>query len=159
MRHRRSIRPERRDQTRLPSSGPSGHIGATSGPRTTGSQRTTPVTSGQAIASSPSRLDHPPQVTAPLPGSLTRKRSQVQTLSRPPWETAGQTQCKGLLPLTFGVLSPTLGHGWGMYGLRRRQAPVDDREHARLHLGRHVPISQPDGAAVAIPTPPAVVAH
>jgi hypothetical protein len=28
-----------------------------------------------------------------------------------------------------------------MQGLRRRQAPVDDREHARLHLGCHVPIA------------------
>jgi hypothetical protein len=40
--------------------------------------------------------------------------------------------------------------------MRRRQAPVDDGEHARLHLSRHVPIAQPDGAAVAIAPPPAM---
>jgi hypothetical protein len=47
LRPRLSIWPGRSDGTHLPSSGPLGHIGATSGPRTTGSQRTTSVTIGQ----------------------------------------------------------------------------------------------------------------
>jgi hypothetical protein len=61
-----------------------GHIGATSGPRTTGSQRTTPVTIGQATTQLTEHTCSSPQVVAPRPGSLTRKGSQVQTLSRPP---------------------------------------------------------------------------
>jgi hypothetical protein len=61
-----------------------GHGGATSGPRATGSQRTTPVNTGPPSAEVAGHTPHPPQVAA-IPGrSLTRKRSQVQTLSRPP---------------------------------------------------------------------------
>ena len=53
--------------------------GATSGPHPgherpdrSGQQRSP---SGRQLPSSPNRLDHPPQVAAPRPGSLTRKRS------------------------------------------------------------------------------------
>jgi hypothetical protein len=52
-----------------------GHTGATSGPRTTGSQRTIPVTPGSASPQLPCLLGQVPQVAATLQGSLTRKRS------------------------------------------------------------------------------------
>jgi hypothetical protein len=71
-------------RTRLPSSGPLGHIGATSGPRTAGSQRTTAVTSGPLPPSSQVTFGQTPQVAVSAQRSLTRKGSQVQTLSRPP---------------------------------------------------------------------------
>ena len=76
------LAPEAR--TRLPHSGSLGHTGATSGPRTSRSQRTTAVTTGPASAQ---LTRHTPPFAAGravLLGSLTRKRSQVQTLSRPP---------------------------------------------------------------------------
>jgi hypothetical protein len=49
--------------------------GATSGPRTTGSQRTTTVTTGPLYAQLPGHTPHRLQVAAALPGSLTQKRS------------------------------------------------------------------------------------
>jgi hypothetical protein len=48
--------------------------GATSGPRTTGSQRTTRSLSVGHLPSSPGILPHPRQVAVTLLGSLTRKR-------------------------------------------------------------------------------------
>jgi uncharacterized membrane protein len=54
-----------------------GHIGATSGPRATGSQRTTAVTIGPPSAQLTEHTRHPAQVAATLVGSLTQKRSQV----------------------------------------------------------------------------------
>jgi hypothetical protein len=60
-----------------------GHIGATPGPRTTGSQRTTPVNTGPPSAEV-TGLTPPPAAGRRDPRrSLTRKRSQLQTLSRP----------------------------------------------------------------------------
>ena len=52
-----------------------GHIGATSGPRTTGLQRTTTVTSGPASCQFTSHIRPDAQVAASARRSLTRKRS------------------------------------------------------------------------------------
>jgi hypothetical protein len=65
-------------------SAPWGHIGATSGPRTTGSQRTTAVTSGPASSQLTGHLRPSPQVAASARRSLTRKRLSFN-LSRPQW--------------------------------------------------------------------------
>jgi hypothetical protein len=61
-----------------------GHIGATFGPRMTGPQRTTPVTSGAACPQLTGQARLGPHVTSTARRSLTRKRSQVRTLSRSP---------------------------------------------------------------------------
>jgi hypothetical protein len=82
------LAPEAR--ARLPHSGRWATSGATSGPRTSRSQPTIAVTTGPASASLPGTLPCPPQVARALLRSLTRKRSQVQTLSRPPAITAAQ---------------------------------------------------------------------
>jgi hypothetical protein len=57
-------------------------IGATSGPRTTGPQRTTPVISGSASAQLTGHISQAPHVAATRLGSLTRKRSQVHAVDR-----------------------------------------------------------------------------
>jgi hypothetical protein len=58
--------------------------GATSGPRTTGLQRTTPVNTGSPSAEVTGHTPPPPQVAATPRRSLTRKRTEVQLLPRPP---------------------------------------------------------------------------
>jgi hypothetical protein len=66
---------------------------------------------------------------------LTRKRSQVQTLSRPPYKPAGQTRYRYLPRPAFGVLSPTLGHGWGMPASGRNSVMHCREEATRLPCG------------------------
>jgi hypothetical protein len=51
---------------------------ATCGPRTTESQRTTTVASGPPSTQVTGYPPRPPQVAATRPGSLTRKRTEVQ---------------------------------------------------------------------------------
>src|SRR5688572_8269525 len=65
---------------RLQSSDAWGRLGATSGPRTTGSQRTITVTIGRASAQLTGHTPQPPQVAATLLGSLTRKRTVAKAL-------------------------------------------------------------------------------
>jgi len=54
-----------------------GHIGATFGPRTTGPQRTTTVTSGPSSASSATKVGQASQVARISRGSLTQKSATV----------------------------------------------------------------------------------
>ena len=66
-----------------------GHIGATSGPRTTGSQRTTTITGGLSSDQLTGHTPPPPQVAAAVLGSLTRKRSPRMA---PPWTAYNEAQ-------------------------------------------------------------------
>jgi hypothetical protein len=69
---------------------PARHRGATSGPHRSRASRTTPVMKGRPTSQLSSSLLSTSLVAGPPRLSLTRKGSQVQTLSRPPGKPAGQ---------------------------------------------------------------------
>jgi hypothetical protein len=145
--------------TRLPSSGLLGHIGATTGPRTNGLQRTTTVTAGHHLPSELGTLPHPPQVAATRPGSLTRKKPHVSL--------ARLGHCAR--PPAAAVLGPAGRQPLGLVGgpKRRHTAATGPRRHPRRpRVPPRQPCSSPSPpsgpvreARVAAQHPPAGPSH